>query len=322
MSAQPNPSPAYTVRAEWTELPIALRDAIENRLGAAVESATNQNGGFSPGLAARIRCVDGRRAFVKAVGTPQNPDSPGMHRREAKVAAALPSSVPTPRWLFTVDERYGDDEWVAVGYEEIDGTMPATPWREDQLALVMDMLVELARTLTPTPLPELRTAREALSDPLLAYRRLLDDPPDDLDPWERRHLVALAEVSEGSLDVVDGDTLVHYDMRADNLLITPDRQVRVVDWPHAMRGAHWLDVAGFVVNMELYGQDPEALLTTSPLVDGVPREHITGFAAGLAGMWAERSRRPAPAGLPTVRAFQRAQNEVTLRWLQQRTGWE
>jgi len=38
-------------------------------------------------------------------------------------------------------------------------------------------------------------------------------------------------------------------------------------------------------------------------------------------MWADATRRPPPPGLPTVRAFQQAQLDVTLDWLRMRTGW-
>jgi hypothetical protein len=37
----------------------------------------------------------------------------------------------------------------------------------------------------------------------------------------------------------------------------------------------------------------------------------------LAGYFTERSLRAPPPGLPTVRAFQAAQGEVTRRWLAQ-----
>jgi hypothetical protein len=55
-----------------------------------VLSAVTRSGGFSPGTAAVVTCADGSRAFVKAVGTPLNPDTHRMHRQEAVVAAALP----------------------------------------------------------------------------------------------------------------------------------------------------------------------------------------------------------------------------------------
>jgi thiamine kinase-like enzyme len=41
-------------------------------------------------------------------------------------------------------------------------------------------------------------------------------------------------------DAARGETLLHADLRADNLLITADG-VMVVDWPYAVTGARWLD---------------------------------------------------------------------------------
>lgn len=61
--------------------------------------AVTQPGGFSPGVAARLLLTDGSRAFVKAVSPDQNGDTPTLHRREAVVAAALPSGVPVPKLL-------------------------------------------------------------------------------------------------------------------------------------------------------------------------------------------------------------------------------
>ena len=51
-----------------------------------------------------------------------------------------------------------------------------------------------------------------------------------------------------------------------------------------------------------------------PVPGGSPRPAMAGFftAEGL---------RPAPPGLPTLRAFQLAQGEVAQRWLSYRTGW-
>lgn len=114
----------------WTELPPDLRSAVEAAAGAPVRSATSQPGGFSPGFASVLRLSDGRSVFVKAVNRARNPDSPGMHRREAQVLAALPASVPAPRLLWSHD----DGDWVALMTEAVAGASPAQPWRPDQLA--------------------------------------------------------------------------------------------------------------------------------------------------------------------------------------------
>ena len=263
-----------------------------------------------------MRCAGRARAFVKAVGTPLNPESPGIHRREAAVTAALPDAVPVPRLRGT----YDDGDWVALVFDEVDGRMPHSPWVAAELRLVTGAVTSLARSLTPCPLPSPRLARDEIGEDMLCYRELAADPPADLDPWERRHLDRLAGLAASALDVVDGDTLVHYDLRADNLLLAGDR-VWFVDWPWAFRGAAWLDTVMLLKDAAFHRHDPEPFLAGHPLLNGVDPWNVTAFVAGLAGYFATASRRPAPPGLRTVRAFQQAQHATTLAWVRRRTGW-
>ena len=117
--------PATGRRVEWGAAPVWLREEVEVRLGARVAGAVTQVGGLSPGVAARLRLVDGRRVFVKAVGPEPNPDSPGAHRAEARNMGLLPRSAPAPRLLWSLD-RHGS---VALAFEDVDGAHPALPWR-------------------------------------------------------------------------------------------------------------------------------------------------------------------------------------------------
>ncbi|WP_198663963.1 protein kinase family protein [Jiangella endophytica] len=311
------PVTASGVRATWESLPAGVRAGVDDMLGSPVVEAVNQPGGFSPGLAARVRCADGSRAFVKAVGTPLNPDSPDIHRREAVVAAALPAAARVPR----LRGSYDDGDWVALVFDEVDGRMPHEPWRPDELALVVGAVTELSRSLTPCPVPSPRLARDEMSEPMLGYRSLAADAPGDLDPWERRHLDRLADLAASALDVVDGDTLVHYDLRADNVLLSASG-VWFVDWPWAFRGAAWIDSLMLLKNAAFHGHDPEPYLADHPLLAQVDPWHVTAVLTGFAGFFGATGRRPAPPGLPTVRAFQRAQHATTLAWVRRRTGWD
>lgn len=101
--------PAVGVRLAWSSVPVGLRHAIEQQLGGRMVEAVTQPGGFSPGVAARLKTATGVRAFVKAVGPEPNPESP-IHRAEARIAAALPERTPSPRLLGFFDE----DGWVVL----------------------------------------------------------------------------------------------------------------------------------------------------------------------------------------------------------------
>ena len=318
----PRPPAAAGVRAEWPEVPGRVRAAVEERLGSKVESATSLSGGFSPGVAARLGTPDGRRVFVKAVGPEPNPDSPAAHRREAEIAAALPPDVPAPRLLWSYDE--GENGWIVLAFEDVDGRNPAEPWLPDELDRVLGALAALNDLLTPTPLPQ-TTAGSPSDWPIVAggpWRKLQQERPARLDGWSLRHLDRLAALEEEAPAAATGETLLHLDLRADNMLLTPDRVV-VVDWPHARVGAPWVDLLFFAPSVAMQGgPPPEDLLSRHPHARRADAGAVTAVVAAIAGFFVREGMQPAPPGLPTLRAFQAAQGEVAREWLARRTGWK
>ncbi|NEB80393.1 phosphotransferase [Streptomyces sp. SID14478] len=313
--ATPAP-PATGVRTPWDALPDRVRDALADALGAPVVTARTQSGGFSPGVAARVALDDGRRAFVKAVSAQANPHSPALHRAEARNAAALPPEVPAPRLLAT----YDDDTWVALAFEDVPGRQPHVPWRGDELSRVLGAVDRLGRVLTPAPFPAPRVV-DVLAPSFAGWRRLVEEGRVErlgLGDWATRNAPALAELAAPWAEFTDGDTLVHADLRADNILLT-ERDVVFVDWPHAMRAAPWFDLLVMLPCVRAQGgPDPEVLFAGQPSGRAADPEGVTRALAGFAGFMLEHADRPAPPGLPTLRAFQRAQGEAALEWLERR----
>jgi aminoglycoside phosphotransferase (APT) family kinase protein len=314
--------PATGRRLAWDDVPGWLRGEVEERLGGRVVEAVTQPSGFSPGLAVRVRLGDGRRAFVKAVGPEPNPDSPGIHRAEARTMAVLPRSAPAPRMLWSLDR----DGWVALAFEDVDGAHPTLPWRPGELARVLAMVTDLAAALTPAP-PGPPTVAERLRDSFVGWRRLAaahaagDDDLAGLDPWAARHLRRLADLEAGWPEATRGPTLLHADLRADNLLLTPTRVV-AVDWPWACVGAAWVDLLFLLPSVAMQGgPDPEATFAAHPVAAGADPEALTATLAAVAGFLVGASRLPPPPGLPTLRSFQLGQGLVALEWLRRRTGW-
>ena len=284
--------------------------------------ATTQAGGFSPGVAARLRLADGRRVFVKAVSGRTNPDSPGMHRREARIAAALPASVPAPRFL----DSYDDGDWIALIFEDIDGTAPQTPWQQPELDRVLVAVAALSSALTPAPIA-VEPVSELMPYVFSGWQRLAasaESREDDLrgvDPWAQRHLAQLVALEAASPAAAAGETLLHADLRADNILLTPTR-VFFIDWPWASRGAPWVDLLFMLPSVAMqHGPKPWEIFDAHPLGRGAPAAAVTAVVAAAAGFMIRGSRLPPPPGLPTVRAFQRDQGVPALEWLKRRTGW-
>ncbi|MET7734220.1 aminoglycoside phosphotransferase family protein [Streptomyces sp. NPDC005402] len=310
--------PATGVRTPWEELPPAVRDAVAAVLGAEVVHSVTQPGGFSPGVAARVRTATGHRAFVKAVSSDSNPHSPGLHRTEARNAAALPATVSAPRLLGT----YDDGTWVALVYEDVPGRQPHVPWRNAELERVLDAVTELSRTLTPSPL-DAPPAATALARTFNGWQRLLDGEDKNLaerlDPWAGAHLPRLAELAAAWPEAVTGDTLAHADLRADNILLADDGRTVFVDWPHALRAAPWFDLLVMLPCVRAQGgPDPEGLFTAHPLGAAADPDAVTTALAAVTGYFLYNCLLPPPPGIPTVRAFQRAQGDAALAWLRRR----
>ena len=246
-----------------------------------------------------------------------------MHRREARIAAALPASVPTPRFL----DSYDDGDWIALVFEDIDGTTPQIPWKPAELERVLAAITELTSRLTPSPIA-VEPWSELMRDVFGGWQRLAADADagkDDLggvDPWARRHLSELISLEAAAPSAAEGTTLLHADVRADNILLTADR-VFFVDWPWASLGAAWIDLLFTLPSVAMQrGPKPWEIFDQHPLGRGAPATAATAVLAAVAGFFIRQSRQPAPPGLPTLRAFQRDQGLPALEWLKRRTGWE
>ncbi|GLI27673.1 hypothetical protein ARHIZOSPH14_19150 [Agromyces rhizosphaerae] len=310
-------------RMPWGEVPPSLRAAVDDLLGSPVVDAVSQPAGFSPGSADRVTTADGTRAFVKTASTAVNAQSVELHRLEGTIAGAMPDGMPVPAVRGVVDR--GD--WIAVVFDDVEGRHPHTPWRPDELGAVLDALAEL--TAAPAP-PELGallgSASDALDDNLRSWERLAADPsrlpslaPDDHE-WVTARIDDLAAAATTAIGEVGGDRLVHLDVRADNLLVTPSGAVALVDWPWAALGASWLDALVLLVNVRLYdpGADVEALLRGHPVFAGLDDGVANRLLVGLTGYFLEASTGPEVPEIPNLRKFQLDQGLVSLALLRER----
>jgi aminoglycoside phosphotransferase (APT) family kinase protein len=302
------------LRLKWDEVPAEVQAAVAAALGSPVVEANSQPGGFSPGVAARCRLADGRRCFVKAASPDRNPDSPAMHRREARITAALPADVAAPA-LFHVHD---DGHWIVLVLEDVVGHPPATPWSLVDLAATFAALDQLAARTTPCLVPGLRPLSETLAGSFTGWRRLAggDGLADRLDAWSCRHLDRLAALEDGWATAAAGEALVHGDVRADNLLVRPDGTIVLVDWPAAAIGAPWFDKAYLLPSVGLNdGPAPAHVEHRLRPFAGVDPDMLDRVLAALLGYFTHQALLPDPPGIPTLRAFQRAHAEVTRTWL-------
>jgi hypothetical protein len=308
----------YSVRPGWSGVPFVVQIVLEQRLGTQVVNYASQNSGFAAGLASRLELADGGRVFVK--GVPANHPMIRAYHAEAYNSGALPEGTPAPLLLGTVD-----DEWFLLVFEDIDGDHPDLSPGSADIHALMYGVHEARRLLTPSPLPRLASADAVFGIQLAGWTHLSSRPPHDLDLWARRNLDKLAAVESAWRPWSAGDTMLHMDLRPDNVLIRrDDGRAVIVDWAHAVCGAPWLELANLVPHLIVAGHQPaeaELAALQGPAMAGVPAWAITGFAAAVAGYWAAASRQPSPPGAYGLRAFQASAAAAALAWVACRTRW-
>ncbi|MBF6217873.1 phosphotransferase [Nocardia abscessus] len=303
-------------RIGWVEVPRPVRVGIERMLGDVVCAAVDQGGGFSHGVAVRVRTVGGDAAFVKAieVGDGLAP----VYRQEARIASHLPATAPAPRSRFS-DEIAG---WFVAGFDDVEGAFPRLD-EPGELRDTLELVTRLATELTPSPSADVPTVTEAYGAELVGWRTFASEgPPADLDGWPARHLTELAELEATWTAAAAGNTLLHTDLRPDNMLRRADGAVLAVDWAWACRGAAWMDLVALAPSIAAAGVDPDPIIATHPVTRDADPAAVDAFVCALAGYWAVACRKPGPPRSPRLRRHQSAFARVAIGWLACRLGWQ
>jgi hypothetical protein len=297
-------------RLEWPHLPPHVRALVEQRCGSPVTEATSQGAGFTPGFASVLTCADGSRHFVKAASTRAQRMFAEAYREEARKLAALPEAAPAPRLQWIHDGDHPAD-WVVLGIEHVASRQPARPWREADLAACVAMTEQMAATLTPPP-----------------AGLLVDDFATEFGGWpaywddvRREHADRAAALAARFGEVTAGSTLVHTDIRDDNLMLAEDGRVLLCDWNWPVVGAAWLDTLFLLIGPRGDGLDVDAVLAGSPLTRDLDPEAVDIALALVTGYFLRSADQPAPPTSPYMREAQRWQGEVCWQWLCERRGW-
>jgi hypothetical protein len=251
-------------------------------------------GGYTPALRRIAALADGSTVFVKAAVDDATTE---WIRAERAAYEALGDRSFLPAFV-------GGDEGLLVLEDLRHGHWPP-PWRPGDIDRVFSMLDDLAATTAAKEVPTLNDAR---GDLLAAWWAVAQDP----DPLSRlgvstpQWLVAatpvLAAVAEEAR--LDGDSIVHYDVRSDNLCLLEGRTV-LVDWNLLCRGNAEIDRVFFAQTVTMEGgPEPWDLL---PGAD-------PALVATVAGFLAERAPGPPIPTAPRVRQVQLAQLQICLRW--------
>ena len=153
-----------------------------------------------------------------------------------------------------------------------------------------------------------------------AYWERLRGTHPDL-PGFAEHAAEAADLAARHRAVTAGETLVHVDVRDDNILLATDGRALLCDWNWPVIGADWLDTLLLLIGPRGDGLDVDAALASSPVTRHVPAESIDVVIALVAGYFLLSATLPVPPTSPHIRDAQRWQGEVCWRWLAERRGW-
>ncbi len=252
-----------------------LRALVASALGRQPVRWHAPSTGLSPAQRFVVSFADGSGAFVKAA---VDDTTEAWLRTEHQVLSVLADGL-GPRPLAWI----GEGVRPVLVTEDLSGARwPAdhlpVAWQSRELDFLFEALRRLAEVAPPLTLP----AAEAGFEP--QWPSILGEADDFLalglcsGTWLREAIDGLVE-AEGNVPL-PGDSLVHNDVRSDNLCIIDERVV-LVDWGGALRGNRQQDLAAALSTLPLEGgPDP---------FDVMPEGGA--WAAYLAGLSARRAYR-------------------------------
>jgi Ser/Thr protein kinase RdoA (MazF antagonist) len=236
-----------------------------------------------------------------------------FHRREIAIARRLPAAAPVPRLL----DAYDDGTWVALVFEEVDGALPAQPWRRDEFDRVFAAATDLARALTPAPVDASVLGPPRLGGWLTLASQDVTTELRSLSPWAADHLDVLVGLEARAGEALEGDTLLHGDLYPFNVLLTQDR-VYFVDWPHAWIGPAYCDVLTLLSSASLSGVDPRPFAAAHPLTRQLDPDQINVFLAAHSGFLMRLAVTAGTAVDHNLLDMATALGQASLRWLRSR----
>jgi Phosphotransferase enzyme family len=284
------------VREHTPGPPTTTAERVATALGSRVVAARAATGGYSSAERLVIELADGRSVFAKCGHEPLIAQLLEVERRfyESLQAAFVPAFI-----------AYLSDPPPVLVLEDLSAGDWPPPWSEGAVDAVLRMLEHVRATPPPAHVPRVEDDRERLTD---GWRRIAADPAPFLslgvcsETWLEAALEALTRATEAA--PIEGDALLHLDVRSDNVCIR-DRSAVLVDWNQACVGNPLLDVAAWLPSLETEaGPPPDDVLPNCP----------PGFASLLAGFFGARAGLPPPETAPFVRRLQLAQLRVALPW--------
>lgn len=276
---------------------------MERVAGQAVAGREPVAGGYTHADRSVVTLADGRRLYVKRATDELTAD---WLRAEHRVYTALAGAP----FLAELVDFVDDGRETALVLEDLGGAHWPPPWRPGDIDAVIGTLEAVAATPPPRGLGHA---------PDLMHLDLWPDVAADPEPFLRLGFCSARWLDEALPDLLaaskacdlGGDTLVHFDVRSDNLCRRPDGTVVVIDWNMACVGSPRIDIGCWLPSVQAEGGPPP---------EEIAGDRYTEEAVAVAGYFARNAGLPILPHAPKVRQIQLVQLRTALPWAVRRLG--
>jgi hypothetical protein len=276
-----------------------VRRALKRLHAEPVAWGAVTTGGHTPARRWIVTLEDGRTAFAK-VATDDLTAS--WIRDEHLVYSMLRGAPFMPDYV----GFYDDGTHPVLAIEDLSSATWPPPWSPVRVRAVLACLELVAATPPPDGLPLAADDHLGLRE---GWPEVEREPAPFLalglcsERWLEAALPALVQASRTA--PLAGTSLLHFDVRGDNLCLRPDGSAVLVDWNWTSVGNPWLDVAAWLPSLHADG---------GPAPGEVAPDLHTGLAAVVAGYLCAHAGRPPIPAAPGVRAIQLRQARTALPW--------
>ena len=269
---------------------------VERLAGVKATSWTKTKGGYSSAGRYIVAFEDGSSAFVKW-GTDEL--TARWLRDEYRIYSTLHADfIPTMI-------AWEDAEHPILILEDLSGGHWPPPWSASQVEEVLRLLENVRHTRMPEEFPVLTSLDD---EGLSGWKTVAGDISGFLslglvsEAWLTHALsILLKAESEARLE---GESLVHTDVRSDNICLMSDRAL-LIDWNWAKRGNPMLDVVAWLPSLHVEGgPEPWSFDIQEP-----------ELIAAVAGFYAAHAYQPANfPGAEPIRQLQLSLLKSLLPW--------
>lgn len=321
-------------KPEWADIPPTVVDALHRITKSPVIDSQIIWGGFAPNATLAVTCKSGARYFIK--GTPPTQTERGKEITALEIAFYendyLPAGV-SPAFYGSVSM----DDWILAVFELIERGEESLPWTEAKYRAVfksMDTAYQHNKNRTsfaPYIRNHIRHVDEideldsvlGSADATANTARIFTNPTAAA-AWLTKYANPLRTMASSVKAYTEFHTLLHCDLRHDNVVFDTSGNAKLVDWAWPTSGPLAFDVMYFTMASEADGGMPvEKALDLYKEVTGISfaRDGVLGLMALYAVAYGGWAPLPATPAMPRLRPMQGLYFSAMLGQVARMMGW-